>query len=189
MRTEHDIRVAFRDLASQAPDTATVRAAVLADGQPRLAQPTPRGGTHRGWARLAAPVAAAAAVTGLAISAVAFTGPGRTAEAGWRTRLMASVPRYYITLLPDRTHRTNYAAIRSTFTGATVATVRPPGPFGFFDDVTAAADDRSFVLAATTDGKYPPAITKFFLARFSPATGRIKLTSCEFPQSIPILAS
>jgi hypothetical protein len=41
-----------------------------------------------------------------------------------------------------------YAAIAATATGAIVAKVAPPKPYGVFTEVAAAGDDRTFVLAA-----------------------------------------
>lgn len=61
---------------------------------------------------------------------------------------LASVPAYYVVLTrPDASLR-NAAVVRDTATGAILATLTPPSPYRTFTQVTAAADDRTFVLAA-----------------------------------------
>lgn len=64
------------------------------------------------------------------------------------------------------------AVVRATATGAALATITPPRPYGTFIGVTAAADDQTFVLAAQALAsppltQAPP--TGFFLLRIDPA--------------------
>jgi len=79
-----------------------------------------------------------------------------------------------------------YAVIRDTVTGATVATFQPPPPFDTFEYVTGAADDRTFVLAArnlSNDlGLAPCGLTRLFRARFNPAGRSVTLTSLPVPE-------
>jgi hypothetical protein len=181
MRTEDDIRRAFRDLARQAPDTATVLANVLAGERPRRAgQPAPVRDRRRVWVRLAAPLGAVAAVTGLAVATVALAAARHEPGQPISSRLLASVPRYYVMLVQGR-RGTEDAVIRNTVTGATISTIRPPKPFFAFRSVTAAADDRTFVLAASPLAR-GPLITEFFLARFSPGKRSVTLSLLPIPE-------
>ena len=83
------------------------------------------------------------------------------------------------------------AVVRATATGAVLATITPPRPYGTFIGVAAAADDRTFVLAAQALAsppltQAPP--TGFFLLRIDPAnpvpSARARLT----PLSITVQA-
>jgi hypothetical protein len=122
------------------------------------------GASRRRWVTRLTPLAAAAAVVAvvavsLAISAT-FHGPiqrrgsaagsSRGAPAGGPAALR-KVPPYYVSLSPPS--RTSIlggrrAEVRATATGAILATIRPPRPFGAFTWVSGAPDDRTFVLAA-----------------------------------------
>ncbi len=166
MPTEEDLRAAFQKLASHAPDTERV----LAPLRTRETQ------TRRGWPRLIAPIAAAAAVLAVAGTSFAVWGGGQASPPAAGSSLLSRVPRYYMALVgkngglaPDR------AVIRDTVTGVTVASVRPPAPFTTFSLVVAGANDRTFVLAARTGIGTPPP-TRLYLARFDPAHGSIQLT-------------
>ena len=88
--------------------------------------------------------------------------------------------------------------MRSTVTGHTLATVRPPAPYNVFTWVSGAADDRTFVLAAQhwwhiapgnrgaraerLDGTAP---TVFFTLTFHPGTGTAPLTRLTIPEKVP----
>jgi hypothetical protein len=78
------------------------------------------------------------------------------------------------------------AVIRDTLTGATLATIHPPSPFDDVVTAAAAADDRTFVLAAQNisgSSQLPCGPTRLFFARFNPANGQVALTALpiEFP--------
>jgi hypothetical protein len=78
---------------------------------------------------------------------------------------MGPVPQYYVALeltgsgeccrpglwYAPRTQ----AAVRVTATGAALATISPPRPYGTFTGVSAAADNRTFVLAAQLLARLP----------------------------------
>jgi hypothetical protein len=75
------------------------------------------------------------------------------------------------------------AVVRGTASGAALATITAPHPYGTFIGVTAAADNRTFVLAAQELAQLPlttPPATRFFLLRIDPAervpAGRARLT-------------
>jgi len=104
---------------------------------------------------LVAPLAAAAAVAAVSITAVALGSanhPGQTPPslpAGGKSiaQLVSAgvIPPRFVTITADG--GSSYAAVRSTATGARLATIRPSVPHGTIVAVTGAADDRTFVLA------------------------------------------
>lgn len=83
------------------------------------------------------------------------------------------------------------AVVRATATGAVLATIIPPRPYGTFVGVAAAGDDRTFVLGAQQDGNIPASglgsfpATRFFLLRIDPASasasGRVTLAPLPIP--------
>jgi hypothetical protein len=187
MPYEDDIRAAFHSLATQAPDADTVLTAI----RDKRGQPTtrPRRGRPGSGRRLLVPLAAAAAVVAVIATSVTVGGgePARNLATSNRQAL-ASVPRYYLELIKHATSdpvplTPFYAAFRNTVTGATLATVRPPKPFGTFLLVAAAADDRTFVLSAqrVPRGFGPAEPTKLFRAQLNPAAGTVTLTPLPVP--------
>ena len=79
-----------------------------------------------------------------------------------RAAALASVPPYYLTLTGYSGQPHRRAVIRASATGAVLATVAPPAPYGTFSYVSGAADDRTFALGAQRwvrclqAGKAPP---------------------------------
>jgi hypothetical protein len=127
-------------------------APVHLNGSGHLFGPAPARRGRR-WRGLLAPVAAAAAiVTAVAIS-VAISGgirqhrpPARPADLPG----IGLVPPYFVALtggntLPEKGQR---AVVVATATGAILGSVTAPKPYGMFTEVTAAGNDRTFVLAA-----------------------------------------
>lgn len=186
------LRAAMRETADEIPP----------GGIPPLRLPPVRpgaayaGGIPR-W-RWLAPLGAAAAVVVIAAAALTLasgqpsSGPPGSVVSN-PAAATGSVPPYYVSLnlagngdccrpgLPYSPVTT--AVVRATGTGAVLATIRPPRPYGTFIGVTGAADDRTFVLAAVqlTPLPYtqaPP--SGFFLLRIDPAnpdpTARARLT-------------
>lgn len=164
------------------------------------------------WPRaLAALAAAAAVITIVTVSLALGSGaagrqPGRrgtvTGAAAHQARrpartatseaALASVPPYYITVFPGvmATTASQHAVIRATATGKVVATVAVPSPYNTFGWVTAADDDRTFVVTAQrwVQGTSPAAerlnasaLTKFFLLRFDPGTHAAHLSALPVP--------
>lgn len=84
------------------------------------------------------------------------------------------------------------AVVRVTDTGTALATITAPRPYDTFIGVTAAADNRTFVLAAQILVQLPlttwPA-TRFFLLRIDPASrtpaGRARLRPLPIPEQPP----
>ena len=143
-------------------------------------------------------VAAAIAVLAITAGALAVAGalPGRpTPPTG---PIQTNVPPYYVALLasqPSPGHysvaaRATVAAVRATSTGAEIASVSAPGPYAFVS-VTAAADDRTFVLLAVGPSSvkqplnglsyYSSYVQRFFLLHINPTAlrpaARAQLTS------------
>jgi hypothetical protein len=105
--------------------------------------------------------------------ALSFTGPGGCCATGFAN--------------PRTT-----AVVRATATGQALATVTPPQPYGTFVGVTAAADDRTFVLAAQKLVRNKPPVpviprpaTRYFLLRLDPA-GRPGERATLTPLPIPV---
>jgi len=129
----------------------------------------------RGQRVLAAGAAAAAVVLTVSL-ALAADSPDATAAATGRHAAGPAVPRYYMAL-PGADNFANVpgaptAVLASTFTGKTLLTVRPSGKDKFVT-VSAAADDRTFVLGAAP-GLQPPAVpaaTTWYLVRVRPGRG------------------
>jgi hypothetical protein len=176
---EDRLRAAFREKADKIPPVA-----------PPLQLPQPRRGARPGgirglgnWLtpgqrRLAAGLAAAAAVAAIAVGTLVASGPSSPPE---RPGLAAKPPPYYVAIAD--TAKTNsdraVALVRATRTGAVLARIPVPRPYTAFAGVTGAADDRTFVLEAVSfAGSSMPA--KFFLLRIDPgarlAAGRTRLT-------------
>ena len=186
MSTEERLRAATRAAADTVASAPPLRLpGELAAG--------PRSGAsgRRRWLRALTPLAAAAAVVAVVIASLVLTGhtpPGSSAGPATGTSALRSVPPYYVALAgpPDTPE---HAVIRASATGAVLATVKPPRPYGSFTFVSGAADDRTFVLAAqrwwnVTSGtrgenaqqrdNTTPVV--FFRLRFDPATRTAQLT-------------
>jgi hypothetical protein len=175
---------------------------IPAQSAPPLHLPQPTRRTARGpsrlrghrltW-RLVAPLAAAAAVIAVIATSVALTG-------GNHPRPVApppppgqrQVPPYYM-YLPLPYQSSQYSAvIRSTATGAKIATVLPPKSDQFVA-VSGASDDRTFALSAgprtwrapksctspQSPSCWPP--FRLYLARFNPANGAVTLRALPIP--------
>jgi hypothetical protein len=150
----------------------------------------PRRGGWRRWAGWLTPLAAGAAVTGVIVGTLTISGAihGPPPPGGGHVN-PEQVPPYYVALTftgngtccrPEGPFEPRTSAVvRATATGAVLATIKPPRPYSTFAGVAAAADDRTFVLAAAgreggipvrpgARGPHPPAI-RFFLLRIDPA--------------------
>jgi hypothetical protein len=177
-------------------------------------------GRRRMWPGLITPLAAAAAVTAVVAASLAIStafrgharpaGPGPAAQshpspaplrpAALRQAALRQVPRYFIALArtgPVQLMGGEAAVVRSTVTGHVLATVAPPRPYRIFTWVSAAADDRTFVLTAQ---RYWPIAsgqaglpaqnrdittpTVFFRMTFYPATHTAKLARLAVPETI-----
>jgi hypothetical protein len=172
------------------------------------------------WSGLLVPLAAAAAVAGVVAAALAIgaafhgharpPGPATAAQshpfpaplrpAAQRPAALDQVPRYFAELAltgPVQVMGGEAVVVRSTVTGQVLATVAPPRPYQIFTWVSAAADDRTFVLAAqrywpiASGQAGMPAQNRdittpvvFFRMTFDPATHTAKLARLAVPETI-----
>ena len=177
------LRAALRETADEIP----------AEAPPLYLNPQPRASQHRRhprrnprWPAWAAPLAAAALVTAAVAGSLTVAGSLRHQPAAAGPAASPDgVPPYYVALTVPGTYRDIYARedgtaaeVRATATGAVLARIAVPRPYVQFAAVTAAADDRTFVLVAEERGarprtNYTP--SRFYLLRFDPASGRASL--------------
>jgi hypothetical protein len=184
---EDRLRTAFQ---ARAADVASELPPLYLQPARRPGSAARRGGgiawsrAHRRWLT---PVAAAAGVLAIVAAALAAAGalPGAVAPV---VPIETTVPPYYVALInhgpptlqgwPDA-----IATVRATATGAVLARITPPRPYSSFDAVSAAADDRTFVLWArgNENSRSQMSPERFFLLRINPsatsADGRARLTA------------
>jgi len=184
------LRAAFRETADEIP----------AEAPPLHLSPQPRArqnGRHAMWRAWAAPLAAAALVIAAVAGGLAVAGSlkHQPAAAG-PSAGPYGVPAYYVALITAKPRSdvendlassswTDTAAeLRSTQTGAVLARITPPKPYVSFTGVTAAADDRTFVVSAQgplhNSGVPPYPAERFFVLRIDPAAkdgARMTLTA------------
>ncbi len=131
-----------------------------------------RGRGHRRWVRWGAPFAAAVVVTVLALVLVTLRqdqaarlhpapAAGGTATS---STAAAAIPRYYVALADTRTAAHMEVVVGDDQTGRRVAVVAPAAGQNFYG-VTAAADDRTFVVMNYANG---PQLTTWYRLRFTP---------------------
>jgi hypothetical protein len=204
MTLEDKLRNALRETAGEIPDEPPpLRLSPLAVSRHQARQRSAKQSwaqRHRArWPAWAAPLAAAAAIVALVTALLTLAhdrpnvegpsnGQGTTTPSG-----PAAVPPYYVALMsPGDADVYNgdatAAEVRATLTGAVLARVVPPKPYVHFTGVTAAADDRTFVLVAEEKSNPPTGRPKpgqlphpyyqpsrFYLLRFDPGAGRASL--------------
>jgi hypothetical protein len=174
--------------------------------QPRLVlEPAARRGSgglgrppHRRWlVPLAAAVAVLAVVAGALAAASVHRAQRMPPLLPPTTPIQASVPPYYVSLtsvrpMPLREPQAwpvrDTATVRATSTGAVIASIVPPEPYREFVNVSGAADDRYFVLAAQHGKLGKPSHDAFFMLRIDPTaadpSARASLTrlkAVDFP--------
>jgi hypothetical protein len=181
------LRAALRETAAEIPAQAPP---LYLSPQPEASHNGQNGqnGRNARWRAWAAPLAAAALVMAAVAGSLTVVGSlkhqpaaaGPSASAG-----PYGVPAYYVALttakpqsdlqnmLDSSSPTDNAAELRSTQTGAVLAKITPPQPYVSFTGVTAAADDRTFVLSAQgrkpSDAEPPFPAERFFLLRIDPA--------------------
>ncbi len=133
--------------------------------------------------RLLAPLAAAASVLAIAAGVGALGSLARPhggTSPATTSGLLRSVPPYYVALTesaPLTAEHRHVAGIYATRTGDLIASIAVPAPYRTFVDVSAAASDRTFALAAMAYPRQGMAAVMFYLARFSPSDGSVRLTA------------
>jgi hypothetical protein len=181
---------AMRELASTVTDAPPLRLA------PGRAPQAPRPGGKRRWSLWAVPLTAAVAVIALAVALVTIrdlpNGPVAPPPSPTSAPTsVAGVPAYYAE--PELLCPTCVSAlvVANTFSGAKLATFRPPHGTTFVA-VSAAADDRTFV-ADTVDYPLGPDFeaghVTWYLLKITPgASTPVRLTRMTIPD-IPPAAS
>jgi hypothetical protein len=165
----------------------------------RLPEPAPRRPSgHRrsiGVRRWLAPAAAGVAVLAIVLAATVVAGrPYARRSAGQHDSTVSErVPAYYIamtaTTSANALNAPQVAGIYSTATGKLVALITPPAPRGSTGSVigvSAAADDRTFLLTVADQFSRHEEY-RFYLARFDPATSHV--TSRPFRRRCPLRRS
>jgi hypothetical protein len=178
---EEQLREALRELADE----------VEASRVPPLNLPSRRAARARGGngvggrrllaSRWLAPLAAAASVLAVATGVAAVGGLIRHAGApGAQTLAPGAVPPYYIALTTAGSPSTGHvydAGIYATTTGTLLTLVQPPGRTRTFVGVSAAANNRTFAVAAEDyRSRGLPSVT-FYLVKFDPASRSARLSA------------
>jgi hypothetical protein len=198
MNTVEDrLRAAMRETAGE----------VTPQSVPPLHLDRPRGrrrglagpAARRRWAAWLTPLAAAASVTAVVAASLAIS---TTFHGGHRAARgpagpFAGVPPYYLVLAgrnpsPVAIQR-QFAEVRATATGATLARITPPRPYRTFTAAAGAGDGRTFVLAANkwkvvraNGGTFAEAgAAKFFLLRLGAGGRPGRLTPLPVPAMPP----
>jgi hypothetical protein len=195
MNVEDQLRAAGRAVRDQVRDLPELDLTTSAP-----AQPGTRPGTPRRWrAGWLIPLAAAAAVVIVAatlVSVRSLSAPARpgTDQTGPATSGTAAnqVPAYYAGITqtaavsPDDAYGPSNVTIAETATGKTMFTIKPPKNTSFAN-VTAAADDRTFVVSVAP---FPPgaplqAAIGWDLLRISPGATGYTLRRLSIPATPP----
>jgi hypothetical protein len=162
--------------------------AIPADPPPlRLGSPalTPR---RRPWSRRStwlAPLAAAVLVVAVVLGSLAVTRGGAGTATPVTPSALAGVPPYYVALItvPAKPGSVRTAAqVRSTATGAVLATIAAPKPYVAFNELSAAADDRTFAL--TAQGAAGDSPQRLFVLHIDPNGHGVRMSLRALPVSI-----
>ena len=172
------LRAALRETAGEIP----------AQPPPLDLSPQPRAsrnGRNARWRAWAVPLTAAALVLAAVGASLGVAGSLKHQPAARPQAGAGGVPAYYVALtysakpqsdlenmLGASSSAYSAAELRSTQTGAVLATITPPKPYVSFTGVTSAADHRMYVLSAQgpEPSREPPfPAQRFFLLRIDPA--------------------
>ena len=204
--TTHAIASTVRDVPPLNLDTAADELRSRTRGPRRPGGNS--GSRHRDWGSWAAPLTAAALVIALAVALVLIKDtPDGSANVGSNTVLPTAdstainpsgsgpggVPRYYVAI-QDKTStpagkgytKTTSLVVGDSLTGGKLTTIAAPPGITFLD-VTAAADDRTFVVAGQ-DGSGASATIELFEIRLDPGTShQAQMTSLPVkPQPVAV---
>lgn len=194
--TEGRLRAAMLETAEQIPPGAVPPLDLPLEDLRRVgAGRTRLGGQPRRWLTALAAAAAVCLIIGLSVALAG--GPRLRAPSGQLAPSFAALlPPYYVALQqgpgcntcasggggdntnPDR------VVVRSTLTGATLATIAVPKPYATFGFVQGTADDRVFLLGAQRLSTFNAPPTKLYLLRLNPsapAGRRAQLSALPIP--------
>jgi hypothetical protein len=183
-----------RSLITLAAETITP------DSVPRLRLPGPAPGLPSsrpraiGARQWLAPAAAGVAVLAIVVAAAVVAGRPQARSAGQHdARVPEGIPAYYVAMTAtksaDPLASPQFAGIYSTATGKLVARITPPAPrrsTASVIGVSAAADDRTFLLTVGGQLSAQPKEPRFYLARFDPASRQVSLATV--PATVPAQA-
>jgi hypothetical protein len=184
-----------RSLITLAAETITP------DSVPRLRLPEPAHALPSARPRIIrvrrwlAPAAAGVAVLAIILAAAIVAGRPHARRAAGQpdSAVPEGIPAYYIAMTASQPARRfdspQFAGIYSTATGKLVARITPPTPRGSSESViavSAAADDRTFLLTVADPPSVQPQERQFYLAKFDPATRQVSLA--PVPASVPAQA-
>lgn len=177
---EAKLRTALHETAAEVPPAAPPRRPPAVSGRTAL---TPRRTVHmrafrarafRTWAVPAAAAIMVAAVTTGSLAISGSVGQHRSGAAAASNPATSTLPPFEVALRgPGGRSQNDYspvasaAVIRATATGAVIATITPPRPYTIFSGVSGSADDRVFVLTASTMARTPP--VRLFVLRLGPS--------------------
>ncbi len=194
--TEGRLRAALLETAEQIPSGAVPPLDLPLEDLRRVrAGGTLSAGQPRRWLSALAAAAAVCLIIGLSVALAG--GPRLRAPSGQLApSFAAQFPPYYVALQqwpgcttcasggggdntnPDR------AVVRSTLTGATLATIAVPKPYATFGFVQGTADDRAFILGAQRLSTFNAPPTRLYLLRLNPsapAGKRAQLSALPVP--------
>jgi hypothetical protein len=193
MNTVEDrLRTALRETAGEVTPQSVPPLRLHGGRRRGMAGPAAR----RRWVAWLAPLAAAASVTAVVAASLALSTAfhgGHRAVSG-PAGPFAGVPPYYIVLAGKNPSpvvmQRQFAEVRATATGATLARVTPPRPYRTFIAAAGAGDGRTFVLVAgpwavtyQDGGKIiREAPTKFFLLHIGAGGHTTRLTALPIPR-------
>lgn len=199
---EERIRAAARSAADTVPPDSVPPLRLPAGSPSRFRRGRRDSRPDAVWVRRLAPVAAALAVVAVAVSVVTIsrsrhapvTSTGTAAPGGVRPGPPIStyvrsgqVPPYYVAIHGGPNVNPSYAVVQATASGKTLATINPPTADGTIVAVTAAADDRTFVLSvqprAPRGGDQAFEASTFYMVRLSSSGQPGRLT--KLPMSVP----
>jgi hypothetical protein len=173
MWQQEDLRSALRVLERETPDPQAILSRVLSEG---ARPPEAHRKIRRPRRRLIPAAAAAFGVVAIAVTSLILTGlpgsPHRPTPPRPEAGALRSLPPYYL-IISRGSGGPGRAVIRSSLTGRLIADVPPPAPYTGWAAVSAAADDRTFLLFAYTT---PDGTTASpYLVRLDAATGKLTI--------------
>jgi hypothetical protein len=181
--SQEEFRAAIRDVAEEVTERDVPPLSLPADqlGGPAAMR------RLRPSKRVLAPLAAAVAVIAVVVTSVVLSSGSHAPQSGTAVPISLGpdgVPPYYLEIGAASSEAKTYADIRSTTTGATIATVSPPKSFRGFYAITGAADYWTFVLAAYKGSFISGVTLQLFLARFNPYTARVTLRPLQIASAL-----
>jgi hypothetical protein len=162
---EDEARAAMREIAETVTEVPPLRL----DPARLPPRARPRAGMMHRFPAWLVPLAAAAVVVAVALSLVVLRShPDETAASPSVPIPAGSVPRYFVEL--DSATPASGLLVADTYTGKTLTTVAPPAGLTF-TSVSAASDDRTFVVFATPAGTHTTGT--WYELRLAPGTAHL----------------